>query len=84
VARIKVKTFATIGKKDIGQKIAKRERTSKEKNDKGIMLIMDKLLCSFQPCLFLLMTMHGTSTLEHQCTFHTNINGSWILKKTHL
>ncbi len=43
------------------------------------MLIMEKLLHLFQPCLFLLMMMHGTLTLEHQCTFHTNRSGSRIL-----
>ncbi len=49
-------------------------------------LTMEILLHSFQPCLFLLMMMHGASTLEHQCTFHTNGNGngSRILKKSHL
>jgi len=43
VAKIKVKTFAIIGKrKDIGRKIASRERIAKERKNKGIMLTMEK------------------------------------------
>lgn len=85
MAKIGGKASATIIKnKVIGQEIAKIGKTGKKRKNKGTMLTMEILLHSFQPCLFLLMMRHGASTLEHQCTFHTNGSGSRILKKTHL
>jgi hypothetical protein len=85
VAKIGGKTSATIIKNIvIGQEIARMGKTSKKRKKKGTMLTMEILLHSFQPCLFLLMMMHGALTLEHQCTFHTNGSGSRILRKSHL
>ncbi len=70
--------------KVIRREIVRTRKTSDKRKNKGTMLIMEKLLHLFQPCLFLLMMTHGPSTLEHQCTFHTNKSGSRIWRKSHL